>query len=308
MDESTTPLVSVICICYNQASFVGEAIRSVVQQTYDNIELLVVDDASTDGSREQIERLLVAYPTVRSILHHSNQGLCSSFNEALALARGEWIIDLAADDVLLPQRIERQMEGALSSPPSVGVLHHYALRVTSQGKPIGVWKGHKKWQGVEGYVLPAVLQATCIATPTMMIRKSVLDVLNGYNEALTTEDFDFWVRSAQVCTYVFQPEVLTLWRDVPGSLSKQRTSAMLGDVWKVLKAVAPNLSSEEELKALATGAAYYERQALILGQPTLAASFATISKKNLLTSILYKCQKVGFPLQLFYSLYIRLLR
>lgn len=303
-----TPLVSVICICYNHAPYVQSAIRSVLQQTYRTIELLVVDDASTDESRQMIEQILAPYPSVWRHYHSENKGLCRSFNEALAHARGEWVIDLAADDVLMPNRIERQVQLALRSTLSVGVLHHLALRIHPNGTPLGIWKGHNQWYGVEGEVLPAVLQATCIATPTMMMRKSLLDALHGYNESLSAEDFDFWVRSSQLCKYAFQEEVLTLWRDVPGSLSKRRTTEMLEGVWRVVHQVAPMLSTKSERDALAIGATYYERQALVQGNLSLAQSFGHFSRRNVRTRLLYLCFRMGIPLAPLYRMYVWLIR
>src|SRR6187455_35784 len=101
------PLVSVICLCYNQASFVREAVLSVIHQTYRDIELIIIDDASTDNSVEVISDVLKSHPSIKFIPLKKNVGNCKAFNMGYRLSRGQYLIDLAADDVLLPARIER---------------------------------------------------------------------------------------------------------------------------------------------------------------------------------------------------------
>src|SRR5687767_6161263 len=100
------PLVSVICLCYNQARFVREAVASVLAQTYPHVELIIVDDASTDDSAAVIRSIVQDNPAIRCLVLEKNVGNCKAFNTGLSLAKGDYIIDLAADDLLLPRRIE----------------------------------------------------------------------------------------------------------------------------------------------------------------------------------------------------------
>src|SRR6185436_18882244 len=101
-----SPTVTVICLCYNHARFVEEAIESVLNQSYANIQLIVVDDASTDKSAEVIKQLINKHSSIEFLPLQTNLGNCKAFNQGLARAKGEYVIDLAADDVLLPTRIE----------------------------------------------------------------------------------------------------------------------------------------------------------------------------------------------------------
>ena len=100
------PLVSVVCLCYNHERFVGEAVRSVLNQTHPSIQLIVVDDHSTDGSQLIIEKLLTGHPSVEFISLGKNIGNCRAFNKGLEKVAGEFVIDLSADDVLMPARVE----------------------------------------------------------------------------------------------------------------------------------------------------------------------------------------------------------
>ncbi|MCU0357456.1 MAG: glycosyltransferase family 2 protein, partial [Cyclobacteriaceae bacterium] len=90
------PLVSVICLCYNHQLYVQEAIESVLNQTWSHIELIVVDDASTDTSREVIRALQKEHHLQKVLLLEKNMGNCAAFNRGLAIATGDFIIDLAS--------------------------------------------------------------------------------------------------------------------------------------------------------------------------------------------------------------------
>ena len=103
------PLVTIICLSYNHEKFVIESLNSVINQNYAPIELLIVDDFSTDNSKVVIENWLVQHPQVLFIVNTTNLGNTKSFNNVLKLAKGDYIIDLAADDVLLPNGIEMQV-------------------------------------------------------------------------------------------------------------------------------------------------------------------------------------------------------
>src|SRR6478609_1618577 len=95
-----SPLISVICICYNHAAFVVEAMDSVRSQNYPYIQLIVCDDASTDTSKDVIKAYLKDLD-ILFIDHAVNLGNCRTFNEALSFANGKYVIDLAADDKLV---------------------------------------------------------------------------------------------------------------------------------------------------------------------------------------------------------------
>src|SRR5688500_18926459 len=107
------PLVSVICVSYNHARFVVEALDSVKSRTYLNIELIIVDDGSQDGSSRISQEWLKKYPQTVFLDLKQNIGYTKAFNKAFKLAKGEFYIDLAADDVLLPNRIEKGVQGFL---------------------------------------------------------------------------------------------------------------------------------------------------------------------------------------------------
>lgn len=221
----SSPLVTVICLCYNHSRFVREAIESVLNQTYTAIQLVVVDDASTDNSAEIIKEIAAKNPSIEFVPLKSNLGNCAAFNRGLALARGEFVIDFSTDDILHPERIEKQVNKFKTLDNSYGVVFTDAVYINENGKFI---RNHYEYLFSkklirfvpEGNIFSNVISTYFIASPTMMIRKSILDVLNGYDEKLSYEDFDFWVRSSHICLYAFLDEKLTYIRKTDSSMSK----------------------------------------------------------------------------------------
>lgn len=218
------PLVTVVCLCYNQARWVEEAVLSVVHQTYPNIQLIVADDASTDGSAERIRELHRMYPSLEVILNNENMGNCKAFNRAFQQARGEYVIDFAADDVMMPDRIEKQVRFLQQLDASYGVVFTDAVYIDAEGKFIRNHYAHLLAKGLlkqipEGDVYKALLKTYFISSPSMMMRRHVLVDLNGYDENLAYEDFDFWIRSARSYRYAYLNETLTKVRRTRGSMS-----------------------------------------------------------------------------------------
>lgn len=267
---SSTPLVSVICLCYNQARFVEEAIHSVLQQTYPNIELIVVDDASSDDSRQMIEKVLAPYPRAKFIALETNIGNCRAFNKGWRESAGEFIIDLAADDLLMPKRVERGVEAFARHDVSYGVSFSNAELVAGNGAFLKYHynvdpSGLVKMPVPQGDVFLPLIQRYFICAPTMMYRRSVLDRLGGYDESLSYEDFDFWVRSSRLFKYVYTDEVLVKKRIVKGSKSQLQFkvgSKDFSSTYKVCVKAAALVASAVEKHALKKRVFYELRQAL----------------------------------------------
>jgi len=217
-----SPLVSVICLCYNHDRYVREAVQSVLDQTYHPIQLIVVDDCSTDNSAAVIEEMVKRHPEIHFIRHQTNVGNCRSFNEGLAITKGSYVIDLAADDALLPSRVEqgvRALEGRLE----YGVQFSDAEIIDEDGRKLGLHSDRFPHETIpSGFIFLQILSRYFINSPTMMMRKSLLDELGGYDESLAYEDFDFWVRSSRNTQYLYIPEVLMKRRQLKSSMGKKQ--------------------------------------------------------------------------------------
>ena len=225
----TSPLVSVICLCYNHEKFVEEALASVFAQSYDEVEIIIVDDASTDQSVAVINKILSTIPAnisekIKTIFLPKNLGNCQAFNQGLAVAQGKYVIDFATDDVMLPERIERQVRYFENLDAHYGVVFTEAAYINESGRHLYFHFQDKLSRLYPdkipvGDVYANVLSTYFISAPTMMMKKQVLDALGGYDGQLAYEDFDFWVRSARHYKYAFLDECLTKVRKSSGSLS-----------------------------------------------------------------------------------------
>ena len=269
------PLVSVICLCYNHETFVAEALRSVSQQTYDAVELIIVDDASTDRSVEVIQSCLQENKldgSVGTCFLSQNVGNCAAFNRGLALARGTYVIDFATDDIMLPERIEQQVAFFEELDATYGVIFSEAQYIDEQGRPL-YYHYRDRLKHIRpiptGDIYAQLLSTYFIASPTMMIRKRVLDELDGYDERLAYEDFDFWIRSARNYRYAYQDVCTTRIRKHASSMSThcyRRGDPQLYSTYRVcLKAQELN-RTEEERRALVKRVKYELRQAVRGGE------------------------------------------
>ena len=133
----TRPLVSVVTPCYNAAPFVAETIESVLAQTHPHVEQIVVDDASTDGSWEVVERYAALHPhRVRALRLESNRGGSHARNRGAELARGEFLMFLDADDTIAPDTLAALVEAAQERPGSIAICEWVRLKQTRHGS----WK------------------------------------------------------------------------------------------------------------------------------------------------------------------------
>ncbi|MEP4533266.1 MAG: glycosyltransferase [Cyclobacteriaceae bacterium] len=223
---STTPLVSVICLCHNHARFVEAAIRSVWSQTYQNVELIVVDDGSSDDSADIIKKTIEG-SAATFIELKENIGNCKAFNIGFKQSKGAFVIDLAADDMLLPPRIELGINDFLNSSEKAGVHFSDVFLANESGQIIKtMYERDQSGQLLEEIpvddIYSNLISKYFISAPSMMIRREVMEELKGYDESLAYEDFDFWIRSARRHHYIFNKAPLVKKRMVSGSHAKSQ--------------------------------------------------------------------------------------
>lgn len=273
------PLVSVICISHNHAPYVRQALDSVIQQTYSPIELIIVDVGSADSSVAEIQDWILSYSGVPFLRLETNVGNCVAFNMALKAAKGKYVIDLSADDELMPQRVARGVT-CMEEDDGIGVQFSDAELIGPTGNPIGFHSDRFPHDTIpQGKIFREVLSRYFINSPTTMFRKSLLDELGGYDESLAYEDFDFWIRSTPRTRYAYLPEALVRRRMLPSSMGKQqykRTSNQALSTWVVCKKALKFCKSPEDFLALRKRVAYEMRQALRIGRFLLAWSYVRL--------------------------------
>lgn len=213
------PLVSVIVGVYNKERFVGECLRSVLAQTYTNFELLVVDDAATDGSAERVQAL--GDPRIRLVRRSHNSGLPAvPRNQAMRLAQGEYLAFLDSDDVWMSQKLARQVD-FMQAHPDLLLSHTRCLVIDEQGRKL--YERHAGVRLPEGDCLLPLLEHCWISISSVMVRKALVDRIGLFNErpALRArEDYD-WLRRAAAETRVgLVDECLTAYRTAVDSLSR----------------------------------------------------------------------------------------
>ena len=216
-------LVSVICLCYNHEKYVREALESVVSQSYKNIQLIAVDDASTDNSTSEILAFKNDHPALEVIFFEQNNGHCKAFNQALELTRGEYIIDLAADDVLMPGRIEAGIKALQRAGEPYGVNFTDAAYINERGDFLHYHSKRYPHHTIpQGDIYVDLVYRYFICPPSLMFAKKVMADLGGYDEQLAYEDFDFLIRSSRNFHFCYTPEALVKRRIVKNAQNKKQ--------------------------------------------------------------------------------------
>jgi len=216
----TTPAVSVLMGVWNGAPRVREAIESVLCQTLGDLELVVVDDGSTDATASILGSF--GDPRVR-VTRQPRGGLTSALRSALGLARAPLVARLDADDVALPERLERQ-RGFLERHPEVGLLGTAAREVDGIGREVGVVRPPTEDAALRG----ALIRHNPFVHSSVMMRRSALEQAGGYDLSFpVAQDYDLWMRMSRVTRMANLPEPLVVRRLLPGRISATREAERL---------------------------------------------------------------------------------
>lgn len=223
MTES--PLVTVIAVCYNHSKFVIECLDSIRNQTYHHVQLIIMDDCSQDNSVEIIRDWIERYGIeCNFITHQKNQGLCRTLNEALKLAQGEYISIVATDDLWLPEKLAMQVEVLERLPRDVGVVYGDSWQITEEGEllPELLLKPYQERYGTlpEGDIYSRLIEGDFIPALNALTRRSCYDLVGQYDERLSYEDWDMWLRIAQKFKFSFLSQVVTKYRHVSNSMTR----------------------------------------------------------------------------------------
>lgn len=215
------PLVSVTMPAYNAERFIGAALESVLSQTYRNIEVLVVDDGSTDGTADIVLRFAARDPRV-ILLRQLNKGVAAARNAAIRAARGAFIAPIDSDDVWSPQKIEKQVARMLASSSRVGLVYAWSVRIDANGVNIGNGSN----PDLRGNVYAAFVYKNFCSASAPLIRKTCLDLVGSYDPSLRErgaegcEDIDLLLRIAERYQFDLVPEYLVGYRQSEGSMSR----------------------------------------------------------------------------------------
>jgi len=249
------PRVSVVVPAYNYGRFLQQTVDSLLDQTFEDLEVIVIDDASTDNTPEVMQRY-AEHPRVRSIRRPQNKGHIAAHNEGIELARGEFIALMAADDFCLARdAVERQV-AIFDAHPEVGMVYSAATLVDTQGHAFSVQRPF-----TADYISPGMdefrrlLLGNYVTNSGTLVRKSAHDQLGGYDPRLPhAGDWELWLRIAAYFSIAYIAESLFAYRIHSTNMShstvppRQATDENLLTIENAFAALPP--SAPADIRAL----------------------------------------------------------
>ena len=184
------PAVSVILPAYNCEKFIGKAIQSVLQQTFTDFELIIINDGSTDNTGSIIQTFddqRIVY-----LKNPGNQGLISTLNNAISYAKGKYIARMDGDDISLSERLAKQ-KVFLDQNENISVVASTIEFINDQEEKTGIWELDRQTI-TPTQIRRAILKQNCIAHPTVMMRSEIMKQLKYMDYQKNIEDYDLWLR------------------------------------------------------------------------------------------------------------------
>jgi len=197
--------VSIVMPAYNAEQYITESIESGLGQTYADIEIIAVDDGSTDSTTAILKVFADKFPDKFRYFSQSNSGPAAARNKAIKEARGEYIAFLDSDDIWLPEKLKRQLD-KLKKSPECAFIHTNIIRTDLEGKE----QGTKECAIPEGWIFDALIKGNFICCSSVLAKKSCFEKVGLFNESRDIdkcEDYDMWLRIANQyrCCYVEVP-------------------------------------------------------------------------------------------------------
>lgn len=210
------PLVSVLMPAYNAEKYIGEAIESILNQTFKDFEFIIIDDASTDGTWEVIQRYAKKDRRIISLQNDSNKKICKTLNRGIKMAKGKYIVRMDADDWSFPDRIQKQvdfMEKNTRHTISGGSmlitdenLHPYALRT---------------YPSSDSLLRRKIMRYSPFSHPAVIYRTDLAKKIGGYH-MLYAEDIELYLNLGKYGLFGNLPDTLIKYREIPTSMTNTK--------------------------------------------------------------------------------------
>ncbi|SNS62188.1 Glycosyltransferase, GT2 family [Belliella buryatensis] len=251
--------VSIICTVYNQADFVEETLDSVLNQSYSDVELIILDNGSQDSSKERIQEWIANHMgfECKFISLQNSINYCKAFNLGLNQISGEYTLDLSGDDQLCADHIERSLQTIIQNPTAVFSFSN--AKLMDESGRIRPYYKRAQVQEIEDYLKTGslyleVIRGNPISASTMIFDTKTLKDLGGYDESLSYEDFDILIRLTRKYHGVFSDHIGLIKRVHAKSFSASqylsRNSKMLPSTVKVCQKIKTINQTQEEDQAL----------------------------------------------------------
>jgi glycosyltransferase involved in cell wall biosynthesis len=193
------PSVTIVMPCYNYGHFLPDALASVLEQPGVDVDVMLIDDASPDGSAEVVRKLAATDDRIQPILHSTNHGHIATYNEGVLHAKGDYVVMLSADDRLTPGALARAT-ALFEARPSVGMVYGHPISFAEDPPPVRPRvRNWTVWTGGEWIRRRCETGRNCILNPEVVMRTSVQKEIGGYDpEQPHAGDLEMWLRAASV--------------------------------------------------------------------------------------------------------------
>ena len=265
------PTVSVIIPTYNRAHVLGRSIQSVLNQTFQDFELIIVDDGSTDDTESLVNRF--SSKKIKYVRHQGNQGRSVTRNTGIRLAKGDYIAFLDDDDEWMPEKLDKQMKIIGTAPPEVGVV----FTKFKQYDRFGDYVPQRKLPKKEGNIFKQLLGEYFIGLQTILVKKECFDKVGLFNKRiLYAQDWDLLLRISQHYQFLYIDEPLAIVYEQPEDL-RLKHECNLADMQRIFEMYFPQIKQDRNVLAK-----YYYRMAhlsYILGKTRQGRVYYTKSLK-----------------------------
>lgn len=229
------PLVTVGIASFNNAPYLRETLESIRLQVYPHVEIIVVDDASGDGSVDIVRAWLNEHPEVngRLICHETNLGVCRVCNDIVTNSKGEFISIVGSDDIQLPNKLSSQVPLLQNASLKIGVIFGDVEHINGASALI---EAPVEWpKASSGDLFLPLLKVNFIPAMSTLVRRNCYDKVGLYDEGLGYEDWDMWLRIAREYQFLYYPPVTAYYRIHGNSATFKRRQQMLESSLKLLQ-------------------------------------------------------------------------
>lgn len=216
--STPTPLVSILMPVFNCEAYLNESVPSLLKQSYENFELLIIDDGSTDKSLDILKDFAKQDKRIQ-VYTQENIGITKTLNKLIEYSKGDFLARMDADDRAFPHRLNAQVEYLKDNPTTTAVGSSYEL-INEIGQPITVIKLPQKHDQIDTLHLEG---HTSMSHPAIMMRKKSVVEVGGYDENIpTAQDIDLWLRLAEIGLLANLPDPLIQYRVHNQSISEKK--------------------------------------------------------------------------------------
>jgi len=273
---------------YNSEKYLSESIDSILYQTFENFEFIIINDGSTDKSSDILYSYAKKDSRINIIRNDINIGLTKSINKGIAVAKGKYIARMDSDDISYPNRLEKQF-GYLENNNEIICLGTEVLLIDPAGRPIG-----KRNHPIDHDEIQQRLflgDGGAITHPSIMCRRDALEKIDGYDERFTTaQDLDLYLRFSEIGKLKNIPDVLLKWRQHPNSINHTKYQT-----WREMKLMA--LRNTMKRQGVEVDLALVDRDYQLAEDLYITWAYKALNNKYFLSAIsnfLISIMKYGF--------------